>query len=871
MWLINTRTLKLEEFFDAAVPDYAILSHTWGSDEVSFQEFNSLNATSGDPADLIIKDRAGYPKIIKACGKALEYRLRYVWVDTCCIDKTSSAELSESINSMFRWYENAQICFAYLSDVPATQDATDPAFVNSRWFTRGWTLQELLAPRELLFFASDWTLIASREDTAASVSNITGIDQTYLESSISEQNTRLRLLTEASIAERMSWAARRTTTRVEDIAYCLLGIFGVNMPLMYGEGQKAFFRLQEQILQTCFDSTLLAWNPTDEHGQPLAFDELEPGSSWASAVKMVMGMGHPWSAPEQPHSNALPMGLLAPSPGCFLLCNDIVECETVLDWTPTSRGLEIELPVSDNTWPYAIIPCRLRNDPWSLLALPLDVHDGGAYSRSPLSAMRISHHTWNQWPRRRILLKTKIRPSYDTEPVPSWYVWINSLPPEMEILERYSDSKHHAADTLLPVFSERETQTISSSRYGIAGMKLESKASNERFSLAIKVTKTSAYTDLGSWIWPRRWPWRSNSDLYHLEYCIAKHISPDKLISSWKRTGSLRFTRWSLELKDSCLQFEVTKRKLLEIPVFEINIRQSPKGYISQLHYCMGRCLWLLQLITNHLLAISMTMVSLVFPVSVIKAVLWCKHLVPWHLSLLPITLHMTILAGLAGGLGGILGVVMSQCICNSQCRLEGFLNSLRFLAAFLVHLSAWDALMAVYAFHLLPVISCFAPRWSGFIRKGRSVLAILMGLFMGPLIFWSPLNPRRDFPQTLALLPLYIQTALSISDDMLYRRKLFHLHPVAVACCGLYMVFVDSMNFAIETNCKPLLVEMGIFLEATSATGSLNETQEKYVGHLAAFLGIFFRVYFHVWRHLLAESVLVVVDASSLVSADEL
>ncbi|KAJ0364047.1 hypothetical protein COL26b_012680 [Colletotrichum chrysophilum] len=113
MWLINTRTLKLEEFFDAAIPDYAILSHTWGSDEVSFQEFKSLDATSGDPADLIIKDRAGYPKIIKACGKALEYRLRYVWVDTCCIDKTSSAELSESINSMFKWHR---------SDVPGILD-----------------------------------------------------------------------------------------------------------------------------------------------------------------------------------------------------------------------------------------------------------------------------------------------------------------------------------------------------------------------------------------------------------------------------------------------------------------------------------------------------------------------------------------------------------------------------------------------------------------------------------------------------------------------------------------------------------------------------------------------------------------------------
>ncbi|KAF7550885.1 hypothetical protein G7Z17_g5416 [Cylindrodendrum hubeiense] len=252
MRLINAQTLEFEEFFENAVPKYAILSHTWERDEVLHQQF-----LQPEPAT---KRKAGYLKIERACSEARNRGLDYVWVDTCCIDKTSSAELSEAINSMFRWYEAAEVCLAYLVDVPPTENGGNSLFEASRWFTRGWTLQELLAPRALDFFASDWTFIANRTHLASRVSNITGIDEEYLLTDPS-LGSRTDLLGTASIAKKMSWASMRITTRKEDIAYSLLGIFGVNIPLIYGEGAKAFLRLQEEIMRSAFDPTLLAWSP----------------------------------------------------------------------------------------------------------------------------------------------------------------------------------------------------------------------------------------------------------------------------------------------------------------------------------------------------------------------------------------------------------------------------------------------------------------------------------------------------------------------------------------------------------------------------------------------------------------------------------
>jgi hypothetical protein len=147
MRLINTSTWELEEFL-SSVPPYAILSHTWGDHEVTLAEMPMIHSQTSN-ADK-------FDKIRNAYAEAARIGLRYCWVDTCCIDKTSSAELSEAINSMFEWYRRSTVCFCLLSDFrPVPSQISDIS--ASRWFTRGWTLQELIAPAFLVFFDSSWT------------------------------------------------------------------------------------------------------------------------------------------------------------------------------------------------------------------------------------------------------------------------------------------------------------------------------------------------------------------------------------------------------------------------------------------------------------------------------------------------------------------------------------------------------------------------------------------------------------------------------------------------------------------------------------------------------------------------------------------
>ncbi|KAI0424303.1 heterokaryon incompatibility protein-domain-containing protein [Xylaria sp. FL1042] len=260
MLLINTQSLDLEEFIGNAIPRYAILSHTWGTEEVSFQEWCDKDLAAG---------KAGYKKIFSACQQARADGLQYLWVDTNCIDKKSSAELSEAINSMFAFYGNSDRCYVYLADFhnPNTSCYTEtvkpsqsgePAepreLHGCRWFTRGWTLQELLAPNSVIFFDSKWQKVGEKQNAlfCDQLSRITGIDTRHLESR--------RSIFTASVSERMSWVARRQTTREEDIAYCMLGIFGINMPLLYGEGSRAFLRLQEEIIRVSNDQTIFCWN-----------------------------------------------------------------------------------------------------------------------------------------------------------------------------------------------------------------------------------------------------------------------------------------------------------------------------------------------------------------------------------------------------------------------------------------------------------------------------------------------------------------------------------------------------------------------------------------------------------------------------------
>ncbi|EEU37114.1 uncharacterized protein NECHADRAFT_52245, partial [Fusarium vanettenii 77-13-4] len=247
MRLINVRTMELEEFHGDQVPWYAILSHTWGQGEVTFQDWKDPNLAS---------QKAGFAKILGACQQAREDSLEYLWVDTNCIDKSSSAELSEAINSMFAWYRDAVVCYAFLIDVPTIPTSGQDRFTGfckSRWFTRGWTLQELLAPKEVIFFDQNWQKVGTRSGSLGErISAITQINVHI----ITDPSTMIH----ASVAQKMSWLSRRVTTRVEDMAYCMLGIFDINMPLLYGEGRNAFLRLQEEIVKISTDHTIFCWN-----------------------------------------------------------------------------------------------------------------------------------------------------------------------------------------------------------------------------------------------------------------------------------------------------------------------------------------------------------------------------------------------------------------------------------------------------------------------------------------------------------------------------------------------------------------------------------------------------------------------------------
>ena len=247
MWLINAQTLRLEEVWDERKARYAILSHRWEDEEVSFRDMQNL---------AVATKLEGFAKIRKSCEQALEDNNQYLWIDTCCINKESSAELSEAINSMYRWYQASAVCYAYLFDVHSdgsSEDVLEQQFKDSVWFSRGWTLQELLAPSNVRFYGQNWNVLGTKQTLGRILTKVTGIDEGILGGK--------EPLGDRSIAQRMSWASKRKTTRKEDRAYCLLGIFDVNMPLLYGEGgKKAFLRLQEEIIKHSDDHTIFAWS-----------------------------------------------------------------------------------------------------------------------------------------------------------------------------------------------------------------------------------------------------------------------------------------------------------------------------------------------------------------------------------------------------------------------------------------------------------------------------------------------------------------------------------------------------------------------------------------------------------------------------------
>ena len=312
MRFLNIRTLRFEQVPDSELHleknQYAILSHRWGADEdeVSFEDVQSSTDFS---------NKKGCNKIKEFCTVASSAKCRYGWVDTCCINKGNSSELSEAINSMYRWYQGSKICIAYLEDVPQKQ------LTDSAWFDRGWTLQELIGPKAVTFFDYGWNTIGTKTELIAELSRKTRIPERIL-------NHTTELST-CSVAQRMSWAANRVTTREEDRAYSLMGLFDVNMPMIYGEREKAFLRLQQHIIQKSKDESIFAW-ATDFPGNTKTF-----------------------------------FGIFAPSPLAYASCSNIVQTQGSHGFSESNGELSMRLrivPHSLETY-CAILNCTDRAYP----------------------------------------------------------------------------------------------------------------------------------------------------------------------------------------------------------------------------------------------------------------------------------------------------------------------------------------------------------------------------------------------------------------------------------------------------------------------------------------------------------------------------
>ncbi|KAM0421006.1 hypothetical protein ACHAPT_011249 [Fusarium lateritium] len=305
--------IRLER--DAIVSEYAILSHRWGKpeDEVSFEDMLAGG----------YENKKGYAKLLGCCKQARRDGLHHVWADTCCINKSSSAELSEAITSMFAYYERAKVCYAFLDDVLAessTQSRLPPwSFGQSAWFTRGWTLQELIAPIHVKFFDASWSFLGYKTDKRLSpiIESVTSVDSIVLNV---PATTKVM-----SIAKKMSWAARRQTTRVEDMAYSLMGIFGVYMPPLYGEGTHAFIRLQEAIMKTSNDQTIFAW--TSPPATPLSHGFEHVSTMLALSPSQFQGSSRFKPLSHGEHNKSFATGI----------------CK--LDYATTNSGLAIRLPL----------------------------------------------------------------------------------------------------------------------------------------------------------------------------------------------------------------------------------------------------------------------------------------------------------------------------------------------------------------------------------------------------------------------------------------------------------------------------------------------------------------------------------------------
>ena len=273
-YLINTETQCLERINDPPGP-YAILSHTWGDDEIVMDDMRTKESRATS------KRRKGYQKLSSAVHRAKSDGYGHIWIDTCCINQASSAELSEAINAMHEYYANSAVCYSYLEDISDAKDLD-----SARWFSRGWTLQELVFSPHMQFYCGPDrnTFMGDKHSLLDVLASRTGISPSVL--------TRKMRLDQLSIAHRMSWLADRQTSRPEDMAYCMLGIFDVSMTPIYGEGDKAFHRLQECLLKEHDDQSLLAWT-----GPPSRWGVLadHPGVFARACTSFLQNLADNWT------------------------------------------------------------------------------------------------------------------------------------------------------------------------------------------------------------------------------------------------------------------------------------------------------------------------------------------------------------------------------------------------------------------------------------------------------------------------------------------------------------------------------------------------------------------------------------------------
>ncbi|THU87562.1 hypothetical protein K435DRAFT_681500, partial [Dendrothele bispora CBS 962.96] len=229
--LIETRTGRFADFSSRPPRPYAILSHRWLHDEeVTFNDYLHVHLQPST------RKKLGYRKIVQACKKAASEQLEYIWIDTCCIDRSNHNELTRNVKSMYSYYHNSEVCYVYLADIKVKGS---PIW-KSEWFQRGWTLQELVALRRLKFFGGDWGFLGNREQRTSVIHYLTGIPPSVLNGTTP--------ICDVDIWTRMSWCAGRKTTKPPDLAYCLLGILGVSMDLDYTEDvRSAFKRLQKAL------------------------------------------------------------------------------------------------------------------------------------------------------------------------------------------------------------------------------------------------------------------------------------------------------------------------------------------------------------------------------------------------------------------------------------------------------------------------------------------------------------------------------------------------------------------------------------------------------------------------------------------------